>query len=135
MAKPFLMQPVNWERAEDCKNFHCSTIIYTHAVIAVYLLPSISSGNRTPESLGGWGWGTTGGGTQDAITLCPLHVVGTDSGVTVPFLKDILWQAKLHVRPLQCDIPEDRLKALNKEAKVVNCQVCVFLLLCTSSSM
>ena len=33
--------------------------------------------------------------------------------------KDILRQAKLYIWPLQCDIPEERLKLLNKEAKEV----------------
>lgn len=49
-----------------------------------------------------------------------VGIEGPDGGVTVPFLKDILRQAKLYVRPLQCDIPEEKLKALNKEAKEVN---------------
>lgn len=48
-----------------------------------------------------------------------VSIEGPDGGITVPFLKDILRQAKLYVRPLQCDIPEDLLKALNKEAKEV----------------
>ena len=48
-----------------------------------------------------------------------VAIEGPDGGVTVTFLKDILHQAKLYIRPLQCDIPEDRLKMLNKEAKEV----------------
>ena len=53
-----------------------------------------------------------------------VAIEGPDGGVTVTFLKDILRQAKLYIRPLQCDIPEDRLKMLNKEAKEVNCVYC-----------
>ena len=49
-----------------------------------------------------------------------VGIEGPDGGVTVPFLKDILRQAKLYFRPLQCDIPGEKLKALNKEAKEVN---------------
>ena len=49
-----------------------------------------------------------------------VRIEGPDSGVTVPFHKDILRQAKLYIRPLQCDIPDEKLKALNKEAKEVN---------------
>ena len=48
-----------------------------------------------------------------------VAIEGPDGDVTIPFLKDILRQAKLYVRPLQCNIPEDRLKQLNKEAKGV----------------
>ena len=48
-----------------------------------------------------------------------VAVEGPDGGVTVTFLKDILLQAKLYIRPLQCDIPEERLKMLNKEVKEV----------------
>ena len=41
---------------------------------------------------------------------------------------DILQQDKLYmyVQPNQCDIPEDKLKALNEEAKEVIFQVYVF---------
>lgn len=48
-----------------------------------------------------------------------VAIEGPDGGVNVTFLKDILHQAKLYIRPLQCDIPEERLKILNKEAKEV----------------
>lgn len=50
----------------------------------------------------------------------PVGIKGPDGGVTVPFQRDILRQAKLYIRPLQCDIPDEKLKALNKEAKEVN---------------
>ena len=51
---------------------------------------------------------------------CDLVAIeGPDGGVTVTFLKDILRQAKLYIRPLQCDIPEERLKMPNKKAKKV----------------
>lgn len=52
-----------------------------------------------------------------------VAIEGPDGGVTVTFLKDILRQAKLYVRPLQCDIPEERLKMLNKEAREVKCYI------------
>ena len=48
-----------------------------------------------------------------------VAIEGPDGGVTVTFLKDILRQTKLYIRPLQCDIPEDKLKLLNKDAKEV----------------
>ena len=48
-----------------------------------------------------------------------VAIEGPDGGVTVPFLKDILRQAKLYVRPLQCDVPQEKLKLMNKEAKEV----------------
>lgn len=48
-----------------------------------------------------------------------VAIEGPDGGVTVTFLKDILRQAKLYIRPLQCDVPEDKLKKLNEEAKDV----------------
>ena len=50
----------------------------------------------------------------------PVGIKGPDGGITVPFQRDILRQAKLYIRPLQCDIPDEKLKALNKEAKEVN---------------
>ena len=40
-------------------------------------------------------------------------------GANVSYLKYILRQAKLYVRPLQCDISEDQQRALNKESKEV----------------
>ena len=46
-------------------------------------------------------------------------IEGPERGITIPFLKDILRQEKLYVIPLQCDIPEDVLKALNREAREV----------------
>jgi hypothetical protein len=52
-----------------------------------------------------------------------VAIEGPDGGVTVTFLKDILRQAKLYVRPLQCDIPEERLKMLNKESREVKCYI------------
>ena len=45
-----------------------------------------------------------------------VAIEGPDGGVTVPFHKDILRQAKLYIRPLQCDIPDKKLKALNKRS-------------------
>lgn len=48
-----------------------------------------------------------------------VAIEGPDGGVTVTFLKDILRQAKLYIRPLQCDIPEDTLKLLNKDKEVI----------------
>ena len=48
-----------------------------------------------------------------------VAIEGPTGGVDVPFLKDILRQAKLYVRPLQCDVPEKHLKMLIKETKEV----------------
>ena len=45
-----------------------------------------------------------------------VAIEGPDGGVTVPFHKDILRQAKLYIRPLQYDIPDKKLKALNKRS-------------------
>lgn len=39
-----------------------------------------------------------------------VEIEGPDSGITVPFLKDILNQAKLYIRPLQKDITEEDIK-------------------------
>ena len=39
-----------------------------------------------------------------------IAIEGPDGGTTVTFLKDILRQAKLYLRPLQCDVPEVKLK-------------------------
>lgn len=39
-----------------------------------------------------------------------LEIEGPESGITVPFLKDVLNQAKLYIRPLQCDITEEAMK-------------------------
>ena len=50
---------------------------------------------------------------------------GPDGGICVLFLKEILCQAKLYVRPLQCDLPEDKLKSLNMQAKEVIINVIV----------
>ncbi len=50
---------------------------------------------------------------------------GPDGGICVLFLKEILRQAKLYVRPLQCDLPEDKLKSLNMQAKEVIIDVIV----------
>ena len=48
-----------------------------------------------------------------------IAIDGCEGGANVSYLKDILRQAKLYVRPLQCDISEDRQRALNKESKEV----------------
>jgi hypothetical protein len=48
-----------------------------------------------------------------------VAIEGPSGGVDVPFLRDILRQAKLYVRPLQCDVPEKHLKLLIKETKEV----------------
>ena len=39
-----------------------------------------------------------------------VEIEGPDSGMTVPYLKDILNQAKLYIRPLQKDISEEDMK-------------------------
>ena len=39
-----------------------------------------------------------------------VEIEGPDGGITVPFLKDILHQAKLYVLPLQRDISEEDTK-------------------------
>ena len=39
-----------------------------------------------------------------------VEIEGSDSGITVPFLKDVLNQAKLYIRPLQSDITEEDMK-------------------------
>ena len=54
-----------------------------------------------------------------------VAVEGPDGGTTVPFLKDILRQARLYIRPLQSDIEEYRLKILNREAKEVTCVILI----------
>ena len=43
-----------------------------------------------------------GGGSKGLI-----EIEGPDGGITVSYLKHILNQAKLYIRPLQCDISED----------------------------
>ena len=50
-----------------------------------------------------------------------IEIESPDSGMTVPYLKDILRQAKLFIRPLQCDIPEETLK--------VGCQVKLLIII------
>ena len=54
-----------------------------------------------------------------------VAVEGPDGGTTVPFLKDILRQARLYIRPLQSDIEEYQLKILNREAKEVTCVILI----------
>lgn len=49
-----------------------------------------------------------------------VAIEGPSGGVDVPFLRDILRQAKLYIRPLQCDLPEGRLKILNQETTAVS---------------
>ena len=39
-----------------------------------------------------------------------VEIEGPDSGITVPYLRDILNQAKLYIRPLQKDITEEDMK-------------------------
>lgn len=39
-----------------------------------------------------------------------MEIERPDDGMTVPYLKDILNQAKLYVRPLQCDLSEEDVK-------------------------
>ena len=39
-----------------------------------------------------------------------VEIEGPDGGTTVPYLKDIIHQAKLYVRPLQRDISEEDMK-------------------------
>ena len=39
-----------------------------------------------------------------------VEIEGPDSGMTVSYLKDILNQAKLYIRPLQKDISEEDMK-------------------------
>ena len=39
-----------------------------------------------------------------------VEIEGPDGGITVPFLKDILNQAKLYIRPFQKDITEEEVK-------------------------
>ena len=46
-----------------------------------------------------------GGGSKSLV-----EIEGPESGITVPYLRDILNQAKLYVRPLQCDISEEDVK-------------------------
>ena len=36
-----------------------------------------------------------------------VEIEGPDTGITVPYLRDILNQDKLYIRPLQCDISEE----------------------------
>ena len=36
-----------------------------------------------------------------------VEIEGPDTGIAVPYLKDILNQEKLYIRPLQCDISEE----------------------------
>lgn len=39
-----------------------------------------------------------------------VEIEGPDSGLTVPYLKDIVNQAKLYIRPLQKDITDEDVK-------------------------
>ena len=39
-----------------------------------------------------------------------VEIEGPDSGITVPFLKDVVNQAKLYIRPLQRDITKEDMK-------------------------
>ena len=39
-----------------------------------------------------------------------IEIEGPDSGMTVPFLKDVVNQAKLYIRPLQRDITKKDMK-------------------------
>ena len=39
-----------------------------------------------------------------------IEIEGPDSGMTVPFLKDVVNQAKLYIRPLQKDITKEDMK-------------------------
>ena len=46
-----------------------------------------------------------------------IEIEGPQDGLNVPFLKDILRQAKMYVRPLQVDIPEQKMN--KKEEEVI----------------
>ena len=51
-----------------------------------------------------------------------VSIDGPDGGMTIPFLKDILRQAKLYVRPLQMDITVKEAKKLCRFAKAAKNQ-------------
>lgn len=53
---------------------------------------------------------------ENSRELVPID--GPDGGMTVPFLKDILRQAKLFVRPLQSDITKEEAEKFCKSAGV-----------------
>jgi len=54
---------------------------------------------------------------ENSRELVPIDC--PDGGMTIPFLKDILQQAKLYVRPLQTDITaKEAKKVYNKDAIV-----------------
>ena len=48
-----------------------------------------------------------------------VSIDGPDGGMTIPFLKDILRQAKLYVRPLQMDITVKEAKKLCTTSEMV----------------
>ena len=50
-----------------------------------------------------------------------IEIATPDGGMSVPYLKDILNQAKLYIRPLQCDISEEDVKPfiLSKVSNII----------------
>ena len=56
-----------------------------------------------------------------------IEIEGPETGITVSFLKDVLNQAKLYVRPLQSDITEDDVKAYTTEVDVSVVTALVYL--------
>ena len=54
------------------------------------------------ENCGGYTLLRLGSGSKSLV-----EIEGPETGITVPYLKDILNQAKLYITPLQCDITEE----------------------------
>jgi hypothetical protein len=54
------------------------------------------------KNCGGYTLLRLGSGSKSLVVI-----EGPEGGVTVPYLKDILNQAKLYIRPLQCDISDE----------------------------
>lgn len=65
-----------------------------------------------------------------------VGIEGPDSDLMVTFLKDIVRQAKLYVRPPQCDITENDIKPTITSLKVIFTLICeyvhiLFITFCT----
>lgn len=95
--------PSTEERIELAKlGLGLKKIVYQADGDAKHIHEMITSSFPVLESCGGYTLLRLGENSRELIP-----VDGPDSGMSIPFLKDILRQAKLFVRPLQSDISKE----------------------------
>lgn len=67
------------------------------------------------RNCGGYTLLRLGGGSRSLV-----EIEGPETGITVAYLKDILNQAKLYIRPLQCDISDEDMKPFVESSVIVS---------------